>query len=333
MLQKTTLASALTELQSILTELANHSTDANQLITHTKLDTLEASLTSIEAQLSGLATEAKQDSIILEIQNIISEFAGLATEAKQDIANTSLASIDTKLTDNATETTLSSVLTELQSILTELANHATDTKQDLIIAELQDLVTNTTGLATETTLSSALTELLSINTKLTDNATATNQLTEIARLDSILLELQSILLYEKQDIESVQFFANTAGTGYSSGDFLTRYDILSKETSAILSSFWFNNTTGLAISAPTLGDYGSDKELQAKSPTIVNITTASPFSGGLVVSEYKIIALDDYQFNGAKVPASYSDFDSDSINYTLPSITALSEDVILIYHV
>ena len=122
--------------QSILTEFADHSTDANQVITHTKLDTLstkldellnlatEATLANVLTQVQSLvteladhATDANQLAIITELQNIITEFTGLATEAKQDVGNASLSSIDTKLTDNATETTLNSVLTEIQTLV------------------------------------------------------------------------------------------------------------------------------------------------------------------------------------------------------------------------
>lgn len=57
---------------------------------------------------------------------------------------------------------------------------------------------------------------------------------------------------EDFELRKSTYKANTAGTGYSIGDYIQRVDIINVTTPGVVSSLWFNETTGLAIvSAPT----------------------------------------------------------------------------------
>lgn len=54
------------------------------------------------------------------------------------------------------------------------------------------------------------------------------------------------------ELRSSTYKANTAGTGYSIGDFIKRVDIINVTTEVIGIALWFNETTGLALAgAPT----------------------------------------------------------------------------------
>lgn len=59
-----------------------------------------------------------------------------------------------------------------------------------------------------------------------------------------------------RELRSVEYTATAAGTGYSIGDILERSDMLDVTVAppTILSTFWFNETTGAAISMPAGAD-------------------------------------------------------------------------------
>ena len=56
------------------------------------------------------------------------------------------------------------------------------------------------------------------------------------------------------ELITYNYLANKNGVGYSLGDFITRTQIIFVPTGAIISTTWFNQSTGLAIAAPPIAD-------------------------------------------------------------------------------
>lgn len=65
--------------------------------------------------------------------------------------------------------------------------------------------------------------------------------------------------------------ANKPGVGYSTNDFISRTDIINVLTGVIISTLWFNETTGLTIAAPPIVD------LDPYTPP-GSITISNPFN-------------------------------------------------------
>lgn len=79
------------------------------------------------------------------------------------------------------------------------------------------------------------------------------QLRSLQILGEILTAVQA-LPGQDYELRITPYKANTNGTGYSTGDFITRTDIINVPTGTIISTLWFNETTGLTITAPPIGN-------------------------------------------------------------------------------
>ncbi|MDQ3047054.1 MAG: hypothetical protein M3R27_05850 [Bacteroidota bacterium] len=91
------------------------------------------------------------------------------------------------------------------------------------------------------------------------------------------------------ELRTTSYKANTAGTGYSSGDFIKRVDVMDvTQTPAVLiSTLWFNETTGLAIAAaptqvnldpyqaPIVINDGADAAMGAKADAVATTDTGT----------------------------------------------------------
>lgn len=96
------------------------------------------------------------------------------------------------------------------------------------------------------------------------------------------------------------FKANSAGTGYSSGDYIQRRDIINAVTGAVASSVWFNMTTQAVIAAPTAGHLDpyippENVTLQAGSAIIGNVGGITAYvSSTITMSVAGAYATGDY---------------------------------------
>jgi hypothetical protein len=71
------------------------------------------------------------------------------------------------------------------------------------------------------------------------------------------------------ELRVTQYKANKVGTGYTIGDFISRTDIINAGTGVIVSTLWFNETTGLTIAAPPIADI--DPFIPPESVTVSNL--------------------------------------------------------------
>ena len=74
------------------------------------------------------------------------------------------------------------------------------------------------------------------------------------------------------ELRVTSYKANKNGTGYSTGNFITRTDIMDVPTGTIVSTLWFNETTGLAIAAPPIADL--DPYIPPSAVTVSNLPAA-----------------------------------------------------------
>lgn len=97
------------------------------------------------------------------------------------------------------------------------------------------------------------------------------QLAVLKLLDSILTAVGALpgIDYE---LRTTNYKANKAGAGYSNGDFISRVDIINASTGAIVSTLWFNETTGLTIAAPPIADL--NPYIPPSSVTVSNLPAA-----------------------------------------------------------
>ena len=117
---------------------------------HTKLDTGNASLASIDTKMDAQATAANQATGNASLASINTKMDAQATAANQATGNASLASIDGKLNSLGIKGSAASVpvalSTEQQSTLTAIGNNtngnAREAKQDTMITNQGTMITN-----------------------------------------------------------------------------------------------------------------------------------------------------------------------------------------------
>ena len=74
------------------------------------------------------------------------------------------------------------------------------------------------------------------------------------------------------ELRVTSYKANKPGVGYSTGDFITRTDIIFVPTGVIISTLWFNETTGLTILPPPIADL--DPFIPPSAVTVSNLPAA-----------------------------------------------------------
>lgn len=94
------------------------------------------------------------------------------------------------------------------------------------------------------------------------------QLAVLKLLDGILNAV-GVLPGVDYELRTTHYKANKAGVGYSNGDFISRVDIINAATGVIISTLWFNETTGLSIAAPPIADL--DPYIPPSSVTVANL--------------------------------------------------------------
>ncbi len=97
------------------------------------------------------------------------------------------------------------------------------------------------------------------------------QLAVLKLLDGILMATSSST--GDRELRITPYKANKAGVGYSNGDFISRTDIINASTGAIISTLWFNETTGLTIAAPPMSDL--DPYIPPSSVTVTNLASVT----------------------------------------------------------
>ena len=152
--------------------------------THSRLDTGNASLASIDTKMDAQSTAALQTTGNTSLASIDLRLQAQATAANQATINANLVSIDTKLDDQATAARQDTGNVSLASIDNKLATlgqkssagslpAVLSAEQELILSNIR---TNTTGIATEAKQDTII----------------TNQGTQITNEGLILAELQAI---------------------------------------------------------------------------------------------------------------------------------------------
>ena len=181
----------------------NPNTYLAQIVTNTSAIAVSTAAidTSIDVNLSTVATETTLASVLTELQGINLDTNGLSQEATQLLIQALLITIDADtsnldvaLSTVATEVTLASVLLELQGINLDTNGLSQEATQLLIQALLTTIDADTSNLdvalstvATETTLASLLTafNLEDFATEATLSAVNT-QITSVARTPNFL---------------------------------------------------------------------------------------------------------------------------------------------------
>ncbi len=97
------------------------------------------------------------------------------------------------------------------------------------------------------------------------------QLAVLKLLDGILNAV-GVLPGVDYEMRTTPYKANKNGVGYSTNDFISRVDIINAATGVIVSTLWFNQTTGLAIAAPPIADL--DPYIPPSSVTVSNLPAA-----------------------------------------------------------
>lgn len=124
-----------------------------------------------------------------------------------------------------------------------------------------------------------------------------------------------------RDVLEETFDATAAGTGYSNGDVLGRVLVLdaNSATPSVVTSFWFNFTTGAIIAAPTAGTFErSNESIGARqvgswAMTVSNFPSNQAVSGPLTNTELRAAAvsvsgpLTDTQLRASAVPVAQPD--------------------------
>lgn len=104
-----------------------------------------------------------------------------------------------------------------------------------------------------------------------DSGTAQSIITAIYQnggtLQQILTALSGISGVD-YELRVSPYKANKVGTGYTTGDFITRTDIIIAVTGVIVSTLWFNETQGTTIAAPPIADL--DPYVPPSSVTVSN---------------------------------------------------------------
>lgn len=191
----------VTELQSILALYSAGPQACADSLSVTLCTEQGTSLSNIETNTTGLATETTLASVLTELQDINLDTNGLSQEATQLLIQALLITIDADtsnldvaLSTVATEVTLASVLLELQGINLDTNGLSQEATQLLIQALLTTIDADTSNLdvalstvATETTLTSLLTafNLEDFATEATLSAVNT-QLTSVVRTPNFL---------------------------------------------------------------------------------------------------------------------------------------------------
>lgn len=113
------------------------------------------------------------------------------------------------------------------------------------------------------------------------------QLASVKLLDAILQAILASGPNADREFRITTYRAIANGVGYSINDLISRTDIIDVATGAIISTLWFNETTGLTIAAPPIGDltpYQPPLSLPTvvRTPTISRVTSAagSPVAAG-----------------------------------------------------
>lgn len=109
---------------------------------------------------------------------------------------------------------------------------------------------------------------------LTDGNKGSNFPFQIKMLQGLECINNSILtmLQPDHELRVTNYKANKNGVGYSTNDFISRTDIIFVPTGVIISTLWFNETTGLTIAAPPIADL--DPYIPPSSVTVSNLPAA-----------------------------------------------------------
>jgi hypothetical protein len=97
------------------------------------------------------------------------------------------------------------------------------------------------------------------------------QLAVLKLLDGILTAVATAA--GDRELRITPYKANKNGVGYSTNDFISRTDIVNAATGAIISTLWFNETTGLTIAAPPQVDL--DPYIPPSSVTVTNLASVT----------------------------------------------------------
>jgi hypothetical protein len=123
--------------------------------------------------------------------------------------------------------------------------------------------------------------------------------------------------------------ANKNGVGYSTGNFISRTDIINVATGTIVSTLWFNESTGLAIAAaPPIADL--DPYIPPSSVTVSNLP-ASLGQATMANSVAVVIASNQSVIPVAELPdatSTYTPAADDSAAYESSSVAKASAGVL-----
>lgn len=87
------------------------------------------------------------------------------------------------------------------------------------------------------------------------------------------------------ELITYNYTANKNGIGYSTGDFITRTQVVTLPTGVVILTLWFNQTTGLTIAAPPIADI--DPLALATTVTVTNLSATlgqKPMANSLAVT-------------------------------------------------
>lgn len=108
------------------------------------------------------------------------------------------------------------------------------------------------------------------------------QLATVKLLDAILAAIVASGAGAREfRITTYQAIAN--GPGFSIGDIISRTDIIDVVTGVIISTLWFNETTGLTIAAPlitSLVPYSPAPASSVRTPSLTRVVAAGTVAAG-----------------------------------------------------
>lgn len=130
------------------------------------------------------------------------------------------------------------------------------------------------------------------------------------------------------ELRTTVYKANKNGVGYSTGDFISRVDVINAGTGIITATLWFNQTTGLVIAAPPQADL--DPFSAPNSVTVTNLPSTLG-QKTMANSAAIVIASDQSLLLVNTVPdstATYTPLADDSVAYEASSVSKASAGVL-----